>query len=124
MDYDANQESVPYILDEFTHMWETPFSPTDQDFPCTQQRPPDLNQTVARDQFMYMANHNLNQKIDLSSIGINLGDDLLIPNTAELNLTNGQANQFGQLGAMASNCTGKSHFHHIHFSSSSTDRFP
>ncbi|SMR64081.1 unnamed protein product [Zymoseptoria tritici ST99CH_3D1] len=105
MDYDANQDSVPYILDEFTHMWETPFSPTDRDFPCTQQRPPDLNQTVAREQFMYLANHNLNQQIDLSAIGIDLGDDLLIPNTALLNVTNGEANQYGRLGAMSLNCT-------------------
>lgn len=108
MDYDANQDSVPYILDEFTHMWETPFSPTDRDFPCTQQRPPDLNQTVAREQFMYLANHNLNQQIDLSAIGIDLGDDLLIPNTALLNVTNGEANQYGRLGAMSLNCTGES----------------
>jgi hypothetical protein len=107
MDYDADQARVPYIMDEFTHMWETPFSPQDRDFPCTQQRPPDLNQTVARNQYMYMANHNLNQRIDLSSVGIDVGDDLLIPNTALLNVTNGQANQYGRLGAMSLNCTGK-----------------
>lgn len=108
MDYNANQNSVPYIIDEFTHMWETPFSPTNQSFPCTQQRPPNLDEEKARDQFMYVANHNLNTAIDLSSIGLGGGDgSLLIPNTAELNITNGEQNQFGRLGAMNQNCTGK-----------------
>lgn len=107
MDYNANQDSVPYILDEFTHMFETPFSPTNQSFPCTQQRPPGLNATTARDEYMYVANHNLNAAIDVSAL---LGEDgdttILIPNTAYISTTNGQLNQFGQLGAMALNCTG------------------
>ena len=109
MDYNANQESVPFILDEFTHMWETPFSPQDQAFPCTQQRPPNLNQTEARDNYMYLANHNLNTAIDLSSIGIDTSE-LLVPNTAEINQTNGQQNSHGRLGAM--NING----HHSHSS--------
>ena len=108
MDYNADQSLVPYILDEFTHMWETPFSPTDQSFPCSQQRPPGLNETVARDQYMNMANHNLNVAVDLSSLGISSSTEILIPNTAELNLTNGQqVGEFGTLGTMNENCTGK-----------------
>lgn len=116
MDYNANQTSVPYILDEFTHMWETPFSPTNQSFPCDVQRPPHLadpkQQDKARDDFMYLANHNLNTAVDLRAL---LGSgaaqkEILIPNTAELNQTNGQYNQFGQLGAMSLNCTSKSIF--------------
>ena len=107
MDYEANQSSVPYILDEFSHMWETPFSPTNQSFPCTQQRPPKLNQTKARDEYMYLANHNLNTAVDLSAILGSGGQQsqILIPNTAEINYTNGQLDQFGQLGAMSENCT-------------------
>ncbi|KXS96970.1 hypothetical protein AC578_5535 [Pseudocercospora eumusae] len=105
MDYEADQSRVPYILDEFTHMWETPFSPVNQSFPCTIQRPPDLNETLARENYMYMANHNLNTAVDLSSIGLGSGDTILIPNTAEINLTNGQQNQFGRLGATNLNCT-------------------
>lgn len=102
MDYQADQATVPYILDEFTHMWETPFSPTNRSFPCNTQRPPNLNQTVARDDLMYLANHNLNTEISL------LGLDLLVPNTAELNVTNAAGDQYSMLGAMADNCTGKS----------------
>lgn len=108
MDYNANQTTVPYVLDEFTHMWETPFSPVNQSFPCTQQRPPGLDNQTARDDFMYLANHNLNTAIDVSAfLGSAAGSDseLLIPNTAEINSTNGQANQFGQLEAARLNCT-------------------
>lgn len=104
MDYQANQASVPYILDEFTHIWETPFSPTDPSFPCTQQRPPNLNQTEARDNYMYLANHNLNTAVDLSSLGITTAEQILVPNTADLNQTNGQQNETGRLGAMSLEC--------------------
>ncbi|QIW98249.1 hypothetical protein AMS68_003767 [Peltaster fructicola] len=106
MDYNANQTAVPYILDEFTHMWETPFSPTNQSFPCTQQRPPSLNQTVARDEYMYLANHNLNVAISLGAIlGSSDDSSILIPNTAYINQTNGEYDQYGQLGAMGQNCS-------------------
>jgi hypothetical protein len=110
MDYNANQTAVPYILDEFTHMWETPFSPQDPAFPCTIQRPPGLNTTVARENFMYLANHNLNTAVDISAILGNGGDEtILIPNTASINTTNGEYLTTGQLGAMAANCSGKRH---------------
>lgn len=110
MDYNANQTRVPYILDEFTHIWETPFSPTNQSFPCTQQRPPRLKEEKARDQYMYLANHNLNTAVDLSSLmGGSAGkqEAILIPNTADINQTNGQFDKFGQLEAMRLNCSGK-----------------
>jgi hypothetical protein len=108
MDYNANQTAVPYILDEFTHMWETPFSPQDQAFPCDIQRPPGLNETLARENYMYLANHNLNTAIDISAI-LGNGDDttILIPNSAEINQTNGEYDTYGQLGEMAQNCSGK-----------------
>jgi hypothetical protein len=107
MDYNANQTAVPYILDEFTHMWETPFSPQDPAFPCTIQRPPGLGPKDARENYMYLANHNLNLAIDVSAIlGNNDGQTVLIPNTAEINRTNGEYDTFGQLEEMASNCTG------------------
>ena len=112
MDYNANQTKVPYILDEFTHIWETPFSPTNDSFPCTQQRPPHLKEEKARDEFMYLANHNLNTAVDLNAI-LNGGsskdksDQILIPNTAEINTTNGEFNHLGQAEAMTMNCTSK-----------------
>ncbi|EMC97503.1 hypothetical protein BAUCODRAFT_68720 [Baudoinia panamericana UAMH 10762] len=106
MDYNANQTEVPYILDEFAHIWETPFSPTNQSFPCSQQRPPGLTQQDAEERYMYLANHNLNTAVDLGALtGGSSSDTILIPNYAELNISNGASNQFGQLGAMQQNCT-------------------
>jgi hypothetical protein len=100
MDYNADQVKYPYILDEFTHMWETPFSPTDRAFPCITQRPPNLDQKVARNDLMYLANHNLNTNVAL------FGQSILIPNSAELNVTNAAVVEYGSLGAAEENCTG------------------
>ena len=108
VDYKANQSEVPYILDEFTHMWETPFSPTNRSFPCTVQRPPGLSDSRARDDYMYLANHNLNTAVDLSALvggAAGKNSEILIPNTADINVTNGQYDKFGQLGAMSESCT-------------------
>lgn len=99
MDYQANQTAVPYILDEFSQLWETTFSPTDRNFPCTVQRPPNLDSTDAKNR-LYMANHNLNLEVSFAGV------DLLVPNTALINETNAVSG-YGSLGAMAGNCTGK-----------------
>jgi hypothetical protein len=99
MDYQANQTAYPWLMDEFSQMWETPFSPTDTNFPCTVQRPPGLSAQDAHNR-MYMANHNLNLDVDLAGI------NLLIPNTALLNQTNA-VEGYGSLGWMADNCTSK-----------------
>lgn len=107
MDYNADQTTVPYILDEFSHMWETPFSPQDPAFPCTIQRPPGLNETDARENYMYLANHNLNVAVDVSAIlGNSDGQTILIPNTAQINTTNGEYETSGQLGNMTASCSG------------------
>ena len=58
LDYGAD-ESVPWLMDHFVMMWETPFSPTDTSFPCTPNRPPNRPCTD-RQKRLYMANHNLN----------------------------------------------------------------
>lgn len=96
MDYNANQSSVPYVLDEFSQMWETPFSPTNRSFPCTQQRPPGLS-TQEANQRMYLANHNLNTEITLA------GSSILAVTIPLLNETN-NATGPGSLGAMAEDC--------------------
>ncbi|KAK0277237.1 hypothetical protein LTR91_000303 [Friedmanniomyces endolithicus] len=106
MDYNANQTTVPYILDEFSHIFETPFSPTNQSFPCTEQRPPHLDPKKAKDEYMYLANHNLNTAVDLGALtGGSSSESLLIPTYSQLNITNGAENQLGQLEAMRQNCT-------------------
>jgi hypothetical protein len=99
MDYDANQMQVPYILDEFSQLWETTFSPTDPTFPCNQQRPPSLSDQDAKTR-MYMANHNLNVQVAL------FGTTILVPNFATLNQTNAVSGN-ASLGAMLDTCTSK-----------------
>lgn len=96
LDYMANQTAYPWLLDEFSQMWETPFDPVDQSFPCTVQRPPDLPADQAKDR-LYLMNHNLNLELSV------LGASLLVPARAELNITN-NVTGFGSLGTAAETC--------------------
>jgi hypothetical protein len=100
MDYNANQTAVPYVLDEFSQVWETPFSPTNHAFPCNIDRPPNLSPQDAPNR-LYIANHNLNTQVSLA------GTSLLVPNTVEINQTNG-IDGYGSLGLMANSCTSMS----------------
>lgn len=97
LDYEANQTAIPWLLDEFSMMWETPFSPTDRDFPCTAQRPPDRPRESREDR-MYMANHNLNIDVTLADISLD------VPATPLLNETNAVSG-YGSAGAAVGNCT-------------------
>jgi len=97
LDYEANQEEIPWLLDEFSQMWETPFSPTDRDFPCTAQRPPDRPRENREDR-MYMMNQNLN--IDVALLGISID----IPASTLLNETNA-VEGYGSAGWSVLNCT-------------------
>lgn len=100
LDYEAKQQEIPWLLDEFGQMFETPFSPTNRDFPCTADRPPeDWAGALPREHRMYMANHNLN--VDISFGGINL----LVPNTLILNETNAAAEIYGSVKTNVLNCT-------------------
>ncbi|KAI0164287.1 PLC-like phosphodiesterase [Hypoxylon sp. FL1284] len=96
MDYMANQTAYPWLLDEFSQLWETPFDPTDQAFPCTVQRPPNLAEPDAKNR-LYMINHNLNIELTI------LGSDMLVPARTELNVTNNVTGR-GSLGLSANNC--------------------
>jgi hypothetical protein len=97
IDYNFDTDAVPYLLWEFYNMWETPFSPTDPDFPCTLGRPEGMSEEKMRD-IMYMANHNLNAEISFAGL------NLLVPNVAEINQTNALEGE-GSLGRMANTCT-------------------
>ena len=59
MDTGANTSLVPYILDEFSQIWETVPNPQDESFPCT----PRSNETFDRSCMMYLINYNLNLQI-------------------------------------------------------------
>jgi hypothetical protein len=99
LDYQANQTAIPWLLDEFSQMWETPFSPTERSFPCTPQRPPDDPDNVREDR-MYMANHNLNVEVSIAGI------DLDLPAYNILNETNAVSG-YGSVGLTVQNCTAK-----------------
>ncbi|KAI3325992.1 PLC-like phosphodiesterase [Xylariaceae sp. AK1471] len=96
MDYMANQTEYPWLLDEFSQMWETPFDPTDNSFPCDVQRPPNLAVADAKNR-LSLINHNLNLELSV------LGAGLLVPARTELNGTNNVTGT-GSLGLGASNC--------------------
>ena len=99
LDYQANQTAIPWLLDEFSQMWETPFSPTDRDFPCTAQRPPNRPQVI-REHRMYIANHNLNVPIALAGISLD------VPAYTILNETNAVSG-YGSAGKTSAKCTEK-----------------
>ncbi|GKT50294.1 uncharacterized protein ColSpa_10475 [Colletotrichum spaethianum] len=97
MDYMADQQKFPWLLDEFSQMWESPFDPMDRSFPCTVQRPPDLPDEAARDR-LYLLNHNLNAEYSI------FGASILVPAVSLLNVTN-NATGYGSLGVGAQQCT-------------------
>lgn len=91
LDAGANA-SVPYILDEFTYFFETPYDTTDPTFPeCTIDRPAG----ATADGRMYIVNHFLD--LDLDGIDI--------PDNAADNTTNA-ATGVGSIGAQADLCIG------------------
>ncbi|KAG8677243.1 hypothetical protein FPOAC2_03363 [Fusarium poae] len=96
IDYVSDQKKYPWLLDEFTQMWETPFDPLDRDFPCTVQRPPDLSEKSAKNR-LYLMNHNLNAEFNV------FGAEILVPAVALLNETNNDTG-YGSLGLAANNC--------------------
>jgi hypothetical protein len=97
LDYGTNQKEVPWLLSEFDYMWETPFSPTNPSFPCTQQRPPNQPEDVSRNR-MYMANHNLNVEITLGGMS-----GILIPAYGLLSEVNAVSGN-GSLGLNVQDC--------------------
>lgn len=99
IDYNFDTNKVPYMLWAYYNYWETPFSPTDFDFPCTLGRPKGIAEQQMGN-MLYTANHNLNTEIRIA------GMSLLVPNVAWIEQTNGlQGN--GSLGLMTEQCTGR-----------------
>lgn len=91
LDAGANA-SVPYILDEFTYFFETPYDTTDSTFPeCTIDRPPG----ATADGRMYIVNHFLDLDLD----GIDIPDS---PAESTTNAATG----VGSIGAQADLCIG------------------
>ena len=98
IDAKADQATVPYLLDEFSQLWETAFDPVDRNFPCTVDRPPGLGQRDAR-KALYAANHNLNSPLVIA------GKQILVPDVKDLESTNGISG-VGSLGLAVDVCSG------------------
>jgi len=88
LDNQANFSTIPYIIDEFTNVWETAFDVTDTTFDCNVNR---TNGTPSSQ--MYLINHFLDTLI--------LGQPA--PNLAQANVTNGVSG-VGSLGAQVDTC--------------------
>ena len=84
--------SVPYILDEFSYFFETPYDTLDPTFPeCTIDRPAGAK----ADGRMYIVNHFLDVELD----GIDIPDRSALPQT-------NAAEGVGSIGAQADLCIG------------------
>ncbi|KAI0039100.1 PLC-like phosphodiesterase [Auriscalpium vulgare] len=88
LDAGADFTSVPYIIDEFTNIWETAFDVTDTTFDCTVNRTKGDPSTE-----MYLINHFLDKIV--------LGQPT--PDQASANVTN-SVSGVGSLGAQVDTC--------------------
>ncbi|KII94109.1 hypothetical protein PLICRDRAFT_153469 [Plicaturopsis crispa FD-325 SS-3] len=88
MDASADFTSVPYIIDEFTNVWETAFDVTDTTFDCNVNRTKGDSSTQ-----MYLINHFLDQLV--------FGQPT--PNVDQANVTNA-ASGVGSLGTQLLTC--------------------
>ncbi|KAM5441890.1 hypothetical protein MferCBS31731_003152 [Microsporum ferrugineum] len=90
VDSKADTNRFPYLLDEFSYYFETPFSTTDENFPqCTLDRPAG----GTPDGRMYLVNHTLNVNI----LGI------FLPDRFKAGRTNAAVGQ-GSIGAQVDLC--------------------
>ena len=79
MDKGTNSATVPYIISEFEHIWETPYSVTDPTFPCKLDRI-----AGSPEHHMYLINHSLNMAIKLP-----FASPIIVPNLFQASVTNG-----------------------------------
>ena len=98
-DLDPSTNTVaPYLLDEFTFLFENPYNVTSlSNFSCVADRPPAVFEqtgTAISSGRLPLMNHFL----DTSELGID------IPDTTDINTTNGKSG-VGSLGAAASSCS-------------------
>jgi hypothetical protein len=94
MDKGAEDGTVPYLLPQFTMMWEDEYDPTDSQFPCKVDR---TAGSLSPSQQLNLMNHNLN--VDLIPIGrgVRLPDRLVSPRTNSIYSIMGHANHCAPL---------------------------
>ncbi|KAI4126689.1 MAG: hypothetical protein LQ338_003629 [Usnochroma carphineum] len=100
LDYGADQHQFPYLLNEFSYFWETPFDTLDPSFAqCKLDRPASLAgsppDSDAVRQRMYIMNHFLDTKV--------LGME--VPDRRDASNTNAWRGK-GSIGEQAGRCAG------------------
>jgi len=93
LDNSADTVTIPYLLDEFTNVWETPFDVLTNDWPCTVNRTRGDSTTQ-----MYLINHFLFSLHDIAGAASSIA-----PDKASLPTTNA-ATGYGSLGQEVLNC--------------------
>jgi len=94
IDKGAEERSVPYLLPQFTMMWEDEYDPTDRNFPCKVDR---TSGPLAPSQQLNLINHNLN--VDLMPIGrgLRIPDRLNTPRVNSVHSITAHANHCAPL---------------------------
>jgi len=92
LDNQADFTQVPYIIDEFSNVWETPFDVTSASFPCTVNRTSGDPTTQ-----MNLINHYLDSEVSIAGISAPA------PDKSQLPVTNGVSGP-GSLGAEVQTC--------------------
>jgi len=94
MDKGAEDGSVPYLLPQFTMMWEDEYDPTNSEFPCKVDR---TSGHLSPSQQLNLINQNLN--VDLMPIGrgIRFPDRLNSPRTNSVHSITAHANHCAPL---------------------------
>ncbi|KAI4122659.1 MAG: hypothetical protein LQ347_006430 [Umbilicaria vellea] len=96
----STNTAAPYLMDEFTFIWENPYDVTSlSNFTCIPERPPAVaGNTVSATTSNRLAlmNHFL---------GISQGFGIRIPDISNISTTNAPSGSTGNLGGTAANCT-------------------
>ncbi|WWC65925.1 uncharacterized protein I303_108547 [Kwoniella dejecticola CBS 10117] len=92
LDYQANFDTEPRLIDEFSNMWEDAYNVVDASFGCSVNRT--SGQPSAQ---MYLINHYLDSSYALG------GTQFWIPNKDQLNVTNSESGD-GSIGFHVGNC--------------------
>ncbi|WOO84153.1 PI-PLC X domain-containing protein 1 [Vanrija pseudolonga] len=95
LNYNADFTAVPYLIDEFTNMWEDAYNVVDQEWGCAVNR--SSNTGPSPNQKMYMINHFLDKTWNI------LGNVAFIPDKDKLNETNAATGP-GSIGFHVNNC--------------------
>ncbi|WWC73588.1 uncharacterized protein I206_107560 [Kwoniella pini CBS 10737] len=92
LDYQANFDTEPRLIDEFSNMWEDAYNVVDASFGCS------VNRTSGSPSAqMYLINHYLDSSYSLG------GTEFWIPNKDQLNVTNSESGD-GSIGFHVGNC--------------------